>query len=285
MTTANCTLLRLIDESGKRLDNLSAYDFYTAWQKYDVDGSGFIENTELEGFLKEYLFNIAGLSNQESITSQGCRELADAFLTKHDRDKDGKISISELSAILPTDQTFLLIFRFDNPLDSSEDFMKKWKKYDTDKSGYIEAGELTGFLKDVMKNKLNDAKVDEYCNSILEIFDANKDGKLSLGEALQLLPVKENFLRTAKKTTNLSSLDAGQIQKLFVQYDRDGDGEITAAELDGLCTDIVRMTKKNFDHSDVETLKDTILKGCDIDNNGKIDAKEMLMIIQTIAKG
>lgn len=36
----------------------------------------------------------------------------------------GKIEIRELAQLLPLEEGFLLLFRFDNPLDSSVEFMK-----------------------------------------------------------------------------------------------------------------------------------------------------------------
>ena len=37
----------------------------------------------------------------------------------------------QLAQILPMEETFLLLFRFDNPLDSSVEFMKVSEKYNT----------------------------------------------------------------------------------------------------------------------------------------------------------
>ncbi|OQV14148.1 Calbindin-32 [Hypsibius exemplaris] len=283
--SAKHTLLRLIDESGKRMQHLSAYEFYTAWQKYDSDGSGYIESKELEGFLKEFLTTIAGVSSHESLTPQGMKDLATAFLNEHDRDRDGRISIQELSALLPTDQTFLLIFRFDNPLESSEDFMKAWKKYDADKSGSIDTNELKAFLKEILAaKKLDDKTLGEYAKNIIEIFDANKDGHLSLSEASQLLPVKENFLRTATKNTDLGKLTQQQIAQVFKQYDRDGSGYISASEIDGLCSDLLRLSTKSYGDAELKALKDSVIKGCDVDGDGKIDQKELSMIIAAVSK-
>ena len=49
----------------------------------------------------------------------------------YDDNKDGKIDIREMAQLLPMEENFLLLFRFDNPLDSSVEFMKvrneKWK--------------------------------------------------------------------------------------------------------------------------------------------------------------
>lgn len=47
-----------------------------------------------------------------------------------------------MAQILPTDEHFLLLFRKNNPLSSSVEFMKVWRQFDKDCSGYIEADEL-----------------------------------------------------------------------------------------------------------------------------------------------
>ncbi|KAJ8955681.1 hypothetical protein NQ318_008552 [Aromia moschata] len=74
-----------------------------------------------------------------------------------------------------------------------------WREYDTDGSGYIEADELKHFLRDLLKEakKINDVSEDkliEYTDTMLQVFDSNKDGRLQLSEMAKLLPVKENFL-------------------------------------------------------------------------------------------
>ena len=66
------------------------------------------------------------------------------------------------------EENFLLLFRFDNPLDSSVEFMKVrqhstriifigifvqlWYQYDTDGSGYIEADELKVDSQRIFRN-------------------------------------------------------------------------------------------------------------------------------------
>lgn len=69
-------------------------------------------------------------------------ELKSCFLEAYDDNQDGKIDIRELAQLLPMEENFLLLFRFDNPLESSVEFMKIWREYDSDNSGYIEADEL-----------------------------------------------------------------------------------------------------------------------------------------------
>lgn len=51
-------------------------------------------------------------------------ELKSCFLEAYDDNQDGKIDIRELAQLLPMEENFLLLFRFDNPLESSVEFMK-----------------------------------------------------------------------------------------------------------------------------------------------------------------
>ncbi len=72
---------------------------------------------------------------------------------------------------MPTDQNFLLLFRKDFPLDSSVDFMKVWKQFDADCSGYIEADELKQFIKALLTQRqgtnLTEEKLIEYTDTIV----------------------------------------------------------------------------------------------------------------------
>lgn len=69
------------------------------------------------------------------------------------------------------EENFLLLFRKDNPLESSVDFMKVWKQFDKDCSGYIEADELKQFIKTLITaqkgNKVTEEKLIEYTDTIV----------------------------------------------------------------------------------------------------------------------
>ena len=82
-----------------------------------------------------------------------------------------------------------------------------WYQYDSDKSGYIEADELKvciefkiwesdfsdilqSFLHDLLfearrSQEVTEEKLIEYTDTLLQIFDNNKDGKLQLSEMAQ----------------------------------------------------------------------------------------------------
>ncbi|KAJ4428882.1 hypothetical protein ANN_25875 [Periplaneta americana] len=73
-----------------------------------------------------------------------------------------------LAQLLPMEENFLLLFRFDNPLESSVEFMKIWREYDTDGSGYIEADELKCCISEEVCCVSDVCCVSEVC-SVIEL--------------------------------------------------------------------------------------------------------------------
>ncbi|XP_055357991.1 calbindin-32-like isoform X2 [Paramacrobiotus metropolitanus] len=272
-----------------RLQKLTAAQFMDVWAHYDSDANGFIEGNELDSFLHEFLAAVMNLPNPDTIPKKTLDDLKRSFMEEYDVNGDGKIEIKELAQLLPLDENFFLLFRFNNPLESSVEFMRIWKQFDKDYSGYIEADELKDFLRAVILRSnssaaLDDDKLLEYTDSILRIFDTNKDGKLQLSEMAQLLPVKENFLNRAVFKGSLRTLTAQDVENVFVLYDRDGNGMIENEELYGLCKDLLELAKSEYDMDDLEAFYDAIIKGCDINHDGKINQKELTMILLAIAK-
>jgi len=277
------------DSDSLELKKFSAAQFMEVWEHYDSDGNGFIEGNELDDFLREFVTSVnASDCGPEVISDTMLVELKECFLEAYDDNKDGKIEIRELAQLLPMEENFLLLFRFDNPLDSSVEFMKLWHQYDTDNSGYIEADELKNFLRDLLKEAKKSQEVSEddliqYTDTMLQVFDSNKDGKLQLSEMAKLLPVKENFLtrQVFKGSTKLTKED---IERVFALYDRDGNGSIENEELRGFLKDLLELVKKDYDTTDLQDFEDTILKGCDFNRDGKINKKELTMILLALSK-
>ncbi|XP_069676469.1 calbindin-32 isoform X1 [Periplaneta americana] len=299
------------DPQSRELKKLSANQFMEVWSHYDKDGNGYIEGTELDGFLREFvssanvtdvspeMFKKGSSKHHTSPTKAAnteCHAVSDAmlvelkqcFMEAYDDNQDGKIDIRELAQLLPMEENFLLLFRFDNPLESSVEFMKIWREYDTDGSGYIEADELKNFLRDLLKEakKINDVSEDkliEYTDTMLQVFDANKDGRLQLSEMAKLLPVKENFLcrQVFKGATKLTKDD---IERVFSLYDRDNNGTIENEELRGFLKDLLELVKKDYDAQDLQDFEETILRGVDYNQDGKINRKELTMILLALAK-
>ena len=64
------------------------------------------------------------LNSHSQVTQEVFDDLKGRFMEVYDDNKDGKIDIREMAQLLPMEENFLLLFRFDNPLESSVEFMK-----------------------------------------------------------------------------------------------------------------------------------------------------------------
>ncbi|CAF0913374.1 unnamed protein product [Adineta ricciae] len=276
------------DEHSKEIKPLTAAQFMEIWSHYDTDGNGFIEGHELDDLLRELASSVnSNDAGPELIPDSVLKELKESFLEAYDENDDGKIEMAELAEILPTDQNFLLLFRKDYPLDSSVEFMKVWKQFDTDCSGYIEADELKQFIKALLTKRqgtnITEEKLIEYTDTILHMFDANGDGKLQFSEMTKLLPVKENFLlRPIFK--GCSTITPQDLDRVFQLYDKDGNEIIEEDELDGFVKDLMDLIKKDYDHEDLQQFKRTLLNGCDHNRDKKISKAELKMILLALSQ-
>ncbi|XP_023790433.1 calretinin [Cyanistes caeruleus] len=195
------------------------------------------------------------------------------FMHKYDKNADGKIEMAELAQILPTEENFLLCFR--QHVGSSSEFMEAWRRYDTDRSGYIEANELKGFLSDLLKKAnrpYDEPKLQEYTQTILRMFDMNGDGKLGLSEMSRLLPVQENFLLKFQGM----KLSSDEFNAIFAFYDKDGNGFIDENELDALLKDLYEKNKKEMNIQQLTNYRKSIMN---LSDGGKLYRKELEMVL------
>uniref|UniRef100_A0A8B9RGB8 Calbindin 2a n=1 Tax=Astyanax mexicanus TaxID=7994 RepID=A0A8B9RGB8_ASTMX len=226
------------------LAELTASQFLDIWKHFDTDGNGYIEGKELENFFRE--LEVARRGAGVDPTNVSFREKMKDFMQKFDKNKDGRIEMSELAQILPTEENFLLCFR--QFVGSSSEFMAAWRRYDTDRSGYIEANELKGFLSDLLK------KANRHYD----------DKKL-------LLPVQENFLLKFQGI----KLTAEQFNAIFTYYDKDGNGYIDEQELDALLRDLYEKNKK-VDTKDLTGYKKSIMA---LSDGGKLYRSELEIVL------
>uniref|UniRef100_A0A3B3YRJ1 EF-hand domain-containing protein n=1 Tax=Poecilia mexicana TaxID=48701 RepID=A0A3B3YRJ1_9TELE len=229
------------------LAEVTASQFLDIWKHFDVDGNGYIEGKELENFFRE--LETARRGAGVDPTNPTFRERMKEFMQKFDKNKDGRIEMSELAQILPTEENFLLCFR--QFVSSSAEFMAAWRRYDTDRSGYIEANELKGFLSDLLEKAnrhYDEQKLQEYTQTILRMFDLNGDGKL------------------VENTNNV----------LFTLIPRqDGNGYIDEQELEALLRDLYQ-TKKDVDVNNLMGYKESIMS---LSDGGKLYRGELEIVL------
>ncbi|KAM6224893.1 calretinin isoform 3-T3 [Rhynchocyon petersi] len=223
------------------LAELTASQFLEIWKHFDADGNGYIEGKELENFFQEL--------------------------------EKARKGSGMLAQILPTEENFLLCFR--QHVGSSAEFMEAWRKYDTDRSGYIEANELKGFLSDLLKKAnrpYDEPKLQEYTQTILRMFDLNGDGKLGLSEMSRLLPVQENFLLKFQGM----KLTSEEFNAIFTYYDKDGSGYIDENELDALLKDLYEKNKKEMNIQQLTNYRKSVMS---LAEAGKLYRKDLEIVL------
>nr|XP_049574294.1 calretinin isoform X2 [Syngnathus scovelli] len=226
------------------LAELTAAQFIDIWKHFDADGNGYIEGKELENFIRELELarRGAGVEPSHAAFKEKMRE----FMASFDKNSDGRIEMTEA-----------------------------WRRYDTDRSGYIESNELKGFLTDLLKKantSYDDKKLSEYTQTILRMFDLNGDGKLGLSEMARLLPVQENFLMKFQGIR----LTVKEFDSLFTLYDKDGNGYIDEQELDALLKDLSDKKKMDVDVTGLSGYKKSIMA---LSDGGKLFRNELEIVL------
>uniref|UniRef100_UPI00358DFDE6 calretinin-like isoform X2 n=1 Tax=Myxine glutinosa TaxID=7769 RepID=UPI00358DFDE6 len=248
-----------------QLGEVSAAQFLNTWSRYDIDGNGYIEDKELENFFRDLEIARHGVAPESNV-----KEKMQKFMEMYDKNSDGKIEMSELAQILPTEENFLLFFR--QNVNSRNEFMETWRKYDADQSGYIEAEELKHFLRDLLmkaNKRYDEPKLDEYTHTILKIFDTNQDGKLCLAEMTRLIPVQENFLLKYQGVT----LKPSDFSEIFALHDKDKNGYIEEKDFDALLRDLLKKDNKDVSIQTIKSIRKSIMPLAD---KGKLYHDELV---------
>ncbi|KAG5857061.1 secretagogin-like [Anguilla anguilla] len=261
-------------------NNLDAAGFLQIWQYFDADDNGYIEGKELDDFFRHMLKK---LSPGDEVTEKKVEQLKRRFMSAYDVTADGRLQIQELAnMMLPEDENFLLLFRREAPLDSSVEFMKIWRKYDTDSSGYISAVELKGFLKDLFakhKKVVSSSKLDEYTDAMMNIFDKNKDGRLDLNDLARILALQENFLLQFQMDACSQEERKRDFEKIFSYYDVSKTGALEGPEVDGFVKDMMELVKPSISGPELDKLRVVLLRHCDVNNDGKIQRNELALCL------
>uniref|UniRef100_A0A8C5GZ13 Secretagogin, EF-hand calcium binding protein n=1 Tax=Gouania willdenowi TaxID=441366 RepID=A0A8C5GZ13_GOUWI len=230
-------------------------------------------------------------------SDDGIRKLRERIKTALDASADGRLHIQEAAAALLTEEeTFLLMFHRETPLNNSVEFMRIWRNYDTNGSGYISAKELKVALASVICSSSTGSgsplrkafTFTRYaCRLItllfplqMEMFDKNRDGRLELNHLARILALKENFLLKFRTDASSQEDRRRDFEKIFTHYDVSQTGALEGPEVDGFVKDMMELVKPSLSGGgDLERFRKTLLAHCDINKDGKIQKNELALCL------
>lgn len=251
---------------------ITSKQFVTILKKFDKDGNGHIDKSELDEFLKA--FEDEGLIEHARAVEIGEK-------IREENHDENVVKTSTLTMELVPVNFLKAEFGEQQTRITSVDFMKLWDHYDVDGNGHLDIVELKKFFYDLItKNKdesdpgnpeeLED-KIDQYVKTMFQMYNI-KDGKCRLEEMCKFCPVEENFLEQYE-------IGSEDINEIFAHYDQDKSNEIEGWELDGFLKDLYE--RKHKPGKSLETFKADMIKKFDKDKNKKFSKQELIKILKS----
>ncbi|NXD16801.1 SEGN protein, partial [Nothocercus nigrocapillus] len=251
--------------------------------------NGYIEGKELDSFFHHLLEKLG------PEVSTGLELMKEQFMATYDVTADGRLEIQELAnMILPDDENFLLLFRRETPLDNSVEFMRIWRSYDADSSGFISAGELKDFLRDLFlqhNRMVAEEKLEEYTDTMVRKASACvgqlivvpkrvSSGQIVIYISLfRILALQENFLLQFKMDACSTEERKRDFEKIFAHYDVSKTGALEGPEVDGFVKDMMELVKPSISGVDLDKFRQILLNHCDVNKDGKIQKSELALCL------
>ncbi|XP_058034179.1 secretagogin [Ahaetulla prasina] len=262
------------------LPRLDAASFRSLWQRFDADDNGYIEGKELDNFFC-HLLEILG--SKSTITEEKVQRMKEQLMSTYNVTNDGRLQIQEFANMTLTEEdNFLLLFQRETPLNNSVEFMRIWRHYDADSSGFISASELQDFLQDLFRQhekNVSKAKLQEYTDTMMKLFDKNKDGRLDLNDLARILALQENFLLQFKLDASSAEERKRDFEKIFAHYDVSKTGALEGPEVDGFVKDMMELVKPSISGTDLDKFREILLHHCDVNKDGKIQKSELALCL------
>jgi Ca2+-binding EF-hand superfamily protein len=141
-----------------------------------------------------------------------------------------------------------------------------FKEADTDNNGFLNVEELTNLIalvsRDDQRELVHDSEASQAAQ-VLQGFDIDKDGRISMNELIDHVGGNENV------NAQFKGWEAG-----FKEADHDNDGYLTEDELTSLIAQVSRSDQQNL-VKESEELAASMLGGLDTDRDGKISMAEL----------
>nr|XP_009687061.1 PREDICTED: secretagogin [Struthio camelus australis] len=240
--------------------------------------NGYIEGKELDNFFHHLLEK---LEPETAITEEKVQRMKEQFMSTYDVTADGRLQIQELAnMILPGIYAGMIAYNIYVVISIYP--VQIWRSYDADSSGFISAGELKDFLRDLFlqHNKMvAEVKLEEYTDTMMKIFDRNKDGRLDLNDLARILALQENFLLQFKMDACSTEERRRDFEKIFAHYDVSKTGALEGPEVDGFVKDMMELVKPSISGVDLDKFRQILLNHCDVNKDGKIQKSELALCL------
>jgi len=173
---------------------------------------------------------------------------------------------------------FLDQFREDHEIHAV-DFMRIFRAYDKDKSGYLDMKEMRGFLQDLLKSKGVESDgdtIDYYLDSIMRDADIDEDKKMELAELANVLPIEQNFLQKFPRRDNRTK---AELNAIFDHYDKDNSGTIAGSELEALLRDMFTQEQQSLDDAQLKEYAALVRELYDIEEDGSLTRDDISVLL------
>ncbi|CAN8000663.1 unnamed protein product, partial [Ixodes pacificus] len=155
----------------------------------------------------------------------------------------------QLAQLLPLEESFLLLFRFDNPLESSVEFMKVSRHilsipFGTSGKGLSGSSIILCHQNAISRIRRNADESRAFVCRLVKTTERpaplNKSRQMKVRATSHLSRISNVPL----SSQGASKLTREDIERVFALYDRDKNGTIENEELKGFLKDLLELVKK-----------------------------------------
>mmetsp|Transcript_128939 Transcript_128939/g.223666 ORF Transcript_128939/g.223666 Transcript_128939/m.223666 type:complete len:659 (+) Transcript_128939:50-2026(+) len=246
------SLQELMDHVG---DDKEVHAAFKGWQdgfkEADIDNDGFLSAEELTSLISH-----VSREDQHHMVEESEKSIGDSMLDAWDANKDGKISLKEL------------MNRAGDKKEITAAFESGFRDSDANQDGLLDAKELTTLISHVstkQQKKLADDSWSKTVSKLLEGYDLNKDGKVSLEE------MKKHMERATAFQGAYEGWEIG-----FQEADADQDGHLSADELQYFFAHLSKSFQRSLISDEVKSFVKKFFLACDVDKNGRVTSKELM---------
>jgi len=251
---------------------ITSKQFVEILKRFDKDGNGYIDESELDSFLKAF-------EDEGLIDHPRAVEIAEKI--REENDGQNVVNMTTLTKELVPVNFLTVEFGEQRSRITSVEFMKLWDNYDVDGNGFLDTVELKRFFYDMItKNKDDDdseipsevleEKIDGYVKAMFQMLNI-KGGKVHLEDMCKFCPVEENFL------DQYEQFDDDEFEEIFAHYDQDKSNEIAGCELEGFLKDLYE--RKHRPGQSFEKFKAEKMKKFDKNKDKKFNKDEVKNIL------